>query len=95
MYNFLLQFAQKVDAGEVGIPQVDENTLLLNALNLTYFLAGIIAVITIIVAGIMYTSSAGDAGRIGKAKNLLTYSIVGLIIILAAFGITNFVMGVF
>ena len=43
----------------------------------------------------MYVTSTGDAGRVTKAKNLLTYAIVGLIIILSAFAITNFVIGRF
>lgn len=95
MKQILLQFAQKIDAGSVGIPEADENQLLLNGLNLTYFLAGVVAVITIVIAGIMYASSNGDAGRVTKAKNLLLYAIIGLIIILVAFAVTNFVIGRF
>ncbi len=79
----------------VNIPTGSADSLLTNALNLTYFLAGAIAVIVIIFAGIMYTTSSGDAGRVTKAKNLLTYSIVGLIVVLVAFIITNFVIGRF
>ncbi len=79
----------------VNIPTGSADSLLTNALNLTYFLAGAIAVIVIIFAGIMYTTSSGDAGRATKAKNLLTYSIVGLIVVLVAFIITNFVIGRF
>jgi len=92
MKHLLLQFAQKVDAGTVGIPTMSGDELLRNGLNLTYFLAGTVAVIVIIIAGIMYTTSSGDAARITRAKNLLTYSIVGLVIVLSAFAITNFVI---
>lgn len=95
MKHFLLQFAQKIDAGQVGIPEANENQLLLNGLNLVYFLAGAIAVITIVIAGVLYSSSSGDAGRITKAKNLLTYAIIGIIIIVVAFAVTNFVIGRF
>ncbi|MFZ1250280.1 MAG: hypothetical protein WAR37_02420 [Candidatus Microsaccharimonas sp.] len=95
MKYFLLQFAQKISAGGSGIPTGTEDDLLRNGLNLTYFLAGVITIITIVVAGIMYITSTGDTGRITKAKNVLTYAIVGLIIILCAFTITNFVLGRF
>lgn len=95
MKHLLTQFAQKVDAGTSGIPTMTGEQLLTNGLNLTYFLAGSIAVIVIVVAGIMYTTSSGDAGRVAKAKNLLTYSIVGLVVVLSAFLITNFVIGRF
>lgn len=95
MKYILLQFAQKIDAGSSGIPTMSGDDLLKNSLNLAYFLAGIITVIVIIVAGLMYVTSSGDSGRVAKAKNLLTYSIVGLIIVMSAFVITNFVIGRF
>ena len=95
MKHFLLQVAQKIDAGDAGIPTMSGDTLLSNGLNLVYFLAGAVAVIMIIFGGIYYTISGGDASRVAKAKNIITYSVVGLVIVLAAFGITNFVIGRF
>ena len=95
MKQFLIQFAQKINAGEVGLPTGSGDQLLQNGLNLAYFLAGVVAVIVIIFAGVMYVISSGDAGRVAKAKNLLVYSIVGLIIVISAFAITNFVIGRF
>lgn len=94
MKQFLLQFAQKIDAGASGIPQGDGQSLLANGLNLVYFLAGSIAVIMVIVAGVMYVTSTGDSGRVTKAKNMLTFAVVGIIIVLIAFAITNWVIGV-
>lgn len=79
----------------VNIPTTSGDDILMNGLNLMYFLAGTVSVIVIIIGGIMYASSSGDAGRIAKAKNLLTYSVVGLIIVLVAFTITAFVSGRF
>ena len=93
--NFLTHFADKIDAGSVGVPQMDGQTLLTNGLNLTYFLAGTIAIIVIIIAGIMYVTSSGDAGKVAKAKNLLTYAIVGIVVVMVAFVVTSFVSGRF
>ncbi len=95
MKHLLLQLAQKIDAPSNNIPTMNGDDLLKNALNLTYFLAGVIAVIVIIVAGLMYATSSGDSGRVAKAKNLLTYAIVGLVVVMSAFVITNFVVGRF
>jgi hypothetical protein len=95
MKNILMTFAQQIDAGDVGVPTIHENVLLRDILNLTYYVAGIIAVIVIIAAGIFYVISSGDAGRVAKAKNLLLYSVIGLIIVMSAFVITNFVIGSF
>ncbi len=92
--NFLLQLAQ-INADELGIPKADANTLLSNGFDVVYFLAGAIAVIVIIVSGILYVISNGDAGKVAKAKNYLTYAIVGLVVVMMAWGITNFVIGRF
>ena len=101
MNELLLRLAVTIDTGSgqntttVNIPTANEADLLTNGLNVIYFLAGAVAVIVIIFAGIMYTTSSGDAGRVAKAKNLITYSIVGLIVVLVAFTITSFVSGRF
>lgn len=95
MSHFLTHFAQKIDAGSAGIPTMTGENLLTNGLNLAYFLAGTIAIIVIIIAGIMYVTSSGDAGKVTKAKNLLTYAIVGFVVIIIAFTITSFVSGRF
>lgn len=47
-------------------------------------IVGSLAVIMFIVAGILYLTSAGDSGRMTKAKTALTYAVVGLVIALMA-----------
>ena len=100
MNDFLLRLAIATGSDSnsttsVNIPTTNESELLANGLNLVYFIAGAVAVITIIIAGLMYASSTGDAGRVTKSKNLLFYSIIGLIVVLVAFVVTNFVIGRF
>lgn len=100
MRYYLLQFAQKLTTGTgsgdiKNLPTLSGDQILVNGLNIAYFIAGIVAVITIIVGGIMYATSSGDQANITKAKNLILFSIGGLIIILSAFAITNFVIGSF
>ena len=80
---------------DINIPAQSADVVLVNALNTTYLIAGIIAVITIVVAGIMFATSAGDPGNVTKAKNLMLFSIVGLVVVIIAFAITSFVAGVF
>lgn len=91
----LLIFAQRIPAGQVGVEELDADTVLANTLNLVYFAAGAAAVVTLIAGAIMYSSSGGNASSITKAKGLITYSIIGLIVVVAAFMITNFVRGIF
>ena len=100
MMYYLLQFAQKLTPGDgtggtVNVEVLTGDQILQNGLNLAYFVAGIIAVIVIIVAGIMYSTSGGESAALTRAKNLILYSIVGLVVIFSAFVITNFVIGRF
>lgn len=59
------------------------------------FVIGGLSVVMIIVAGVMYTISAGDSGKVSKAKNMLIYSIVGLLVAFFAFAIVNWVFKLF
>jgi len=97
MNDFLTRFAATLidGGGDIGIPTLESDQVLANGLDIVYTLAGIAAVIVIIIGGIMYSLSAGDSGRITKAKNMIFYAVVGLVVVLIAFAVTNFVSGRF
>ena len=59
------------------------------------FVVAALSVIMIIVGGIKYVVSNGDAGRIKSAKDTIQYAIVGLIVALLAYAIVNFVLNQF
>lgn len=61
--------------------------------NILLFLIGAIAVIMIIIGGLRYAISAGDAKAVGAAKNTILYAVVGLIVAFLAFAAVNFVLG--
>ena len=50
--------------------------------------------ISMIIGGFMWMTARGESEQITKAKNILIWSILGLIVIFAAFGITRFVLTV-
>lgn len=52
---------------------------------------GVVSVILIIYAGIMYATAAGDAGKVARAKQIIVGAIIGLIITIAAASIAAFV----
>ena len=60
--------------------------------NWLYALAALVAVGYIVYAAIMYATSDGDANRIKKATKTITYSIIGLVIVVLAWAITTFVI---
>lgn len=59
------------------------------------FILGAVSVIMIIIAGIGYTTSGGDATSVTKAKNTLMYAVVGLVVALLAYAIVDFVLSKF
>lgn len=61
--------------------------------NLVIIIAGTIFVILLLVGGIQYLTAAGNEEATGKAKRLIVDSIVGLIIVLAAWAIGTFIIG--
>ena len=61
-------------------------------INTLLYVVGIIAVIMIIVGGIKYTVSNGDASRIKSAKDTIMYAVVGLVVAMFAYTIVNFVI---
>lgn len=70
--------------GDNGVFKRITNTIL--------YIVGIIAVIMLIIGGIRYVTSGGDAKKVTDAKNTVLYAIIGLIISLLAFAIVNFVI---
>ena len=61
-------------------------------LNILTIVAGVVAVIMLIVAGFNYVTSTGDSSKISHAKNTLIYAIVGLVIVVFAQIIVQFVL---
>jgi hypothetical protein len=57
-----------------------------------YFL-GFLATVMIIYGGVLYVTSAGNDENVQKAKKILLYAIVGIIVILLSFAIVNTVIG--
>ena len=61
-------------------------------INVIISVLGIVAVIVIVLGGVTYTTSQGDAAKVAKAKNTIIYGVVGLVIALLAYAIVNFVL---
>lgn len=79
-----------------SLPQAEaSDSVVKNIFNVVLSLAGAIAVAFIVYAGIQYSLSLGDAGKVKKAKDSILYSLVGLIIVMISFMLVNFVIGKF
>lgn len=73
--------------GQTGIFRTITNVLL--------FVLGAISVIMIIIGGLRYVISGGNATAVTAAKNTILYAIVGVIVALLAYAIINFVLDSF
>lgn len=73
-------------------PSVINGTTVGNLLGVVYFIAGIVAVLVIIIGGIRYVGSNGDSSQVQAAKNTITYAVIGLIVVIMAAAITQFVL---
>lgn len=75
-----------------GDSLIGGGSLFENITNLLFIVIGAVAVIMIIVGGLKYITANGDQSQITGAKNTILYSVIGLILAVAAGGIVNFVL---
>lgn len=61
--------------------------------NILLFVVGGLAVVMLIVGGLRYVISGGNATSVTAAKNTILYAVVGLIIAFLAFAAINFLLG--
>ena len=88
----------KTDLAEVGTSvgldatATDLPKLIGNVIAVLLSVLGIIFVVLVVYAGFLYLTSSGEDEKVKKAKKLLTQSVIGLVIIVAAYAIAAFVI---
>ncbi len=71
---------------------LSSNALLLQILNWSYVIAGLVAVGFIVYGAWQYMSANGEPDKIKNGTNTILFSIAGLVIVLLAAALTNFVL---
>ena len=61
-------------------------------INIVLAVLAFVTVAMIIIGGINYSTSQGDASKVKKAKDTILYGVIGLVVALLAFAIVNFVL---
>ena len=84
----LTDVGDTIGATDVGLP-----ALIGNIINVLLGALGIVFVGLVIYAGILYFTDAGGEKSAKKAKEILKTAVIGLVIIIAAYAISNYVMG--
>lgn len=79
----------------VNIPKVEANAVTLaGVLGWVYMIIGILAVVFIIIGGLRYVLSNGESSKLAQAKNTIMYAIIGLVLVILAYAITQFIVQV-
>ncbi len=74
------------------LPTNDVPTVAQTIINVLVSAVGIIAVAVIVIGGILYVTSTGDAAKAKRAQNTILYGVVGLVVAVLAYAIVNFVL---
>lgn len=73
-------------------PLVGKNGLLSKAASIIAFVAGMVAVFVFLIGSVLYVMSGGDSGRLNTGREMIIYSLVGIVIIASAGSITVFII---
>ena len=69
-----------------------KNGILLKVTNLLSVITGVAAVVSIAVGGFKYILASGDPSNVTAAKNMIIFSLVGLIVVVLARSIIVFIL---
>jgi hypothetical protein len=81
--------ADKACTDSCGGTSLDE--VLSGISNTLVFLVGAVSVIFIIIGGLRYVTSNGDAKNIEAAKTTILYAVVGVIVAMMSYAIVQFI----
>lgn len=74
--------------------EVNPKEAAINIINLVLTFLGLIALIIILIGGFKWMTAGGNEDKVGEAKKLMISGVVGLVIVLAAWGIASWIIDV-
>ena len=92
MKDLLTKFAVGSTVDKVGDGQDTLVSNITTILNAVVAVLGLVCVVVMIIGGVNYMTSAGDAGKVKKAKDTILYGLIGLVVCVLAFALVNFVI---
>ena len=78
-----------------GLPDSEVETILVTLLNWLLSLVGILGVLGFVVGGIAYLTAYGDDNALKKAKNIIFYSVIGVVVALVGLMVVSALAGIF
>lgn len=80
-------------AASTGLTNQDPRLVVGRIINVSLSLLGTIAVALIVYAGFLWMTAGGNDDQITKARGIIYAAVIGLVIILSAYAISNFIIG--
>lgn len=78
--------------GSNGLSNTDPRIVVARIINVAMLFLGIIAVVIILLAGFKWMTAAGNDDKVSEAKKLMGAGVIGLVIVLSAWGIATFLL---
>ena len=75
-----------------GLGGSDPRDMASQVISIVLGFLGIVAVVIILLGGFRWMTAGGNEDRVSEARKLIAAGIIGLVIVLAAFGIAQFVL---
>ncbi len=79
--------------GQTNNPLFGSDGVLTKAISIISIVAGVIAVIILIVSGIRFATSQGNAQTVSTVRSTVIYAIVGLVVAVLAQALVQLVLG--
>jgi len=98
----IVTMAQNIDVGineieegfgDNGLGNTDPRTTIARLINVAMLFLGIIAVVIILMGGFKWMTAGGNEDKVSEAQKLMGAGVIGLVIVLAAWGIASFILG--
>lgn len=74
-------------AAIANLPEVTDTALITSVIKTALQLGMSLTIIAIVIAGFYYLTGRGEEDKVTKAKDILLYLVIGLIIMASAYGI--------
>ena len=85
-------WGEDVDMSELDLGTTDIRTVISQVINIIMGFLGVIAIIIILLGGFKWMTAGGNEEKVAEAKKLMISGVIGLVIVLAAYGIALFVV---
>lgn len=92
MENIITKIAKIDKPGIISDNDTNLDVKIIDILNAIIAVLAIVCVAVIIIGGVQYMTSSGDAGKVKKAKDTILYAVIGLVVCALAATIVNFVI---